>query len=126
MGDLIPSKAASPLSINNLRQDLEISHRAVTSWLNILESFYYHFRIYPYSSKIVRSIKKEPKIYLYDWSEVESEGARFENLIASNLLKFTNFLFERDGFRTDLYYLRNVDKKEVDFLVTVIINRGLL
>jgi len=119
LGDLLPSKAASPLSINNLREDLEISHRAITSWLNILESFYYHFRIYPYSSKLIRSIKKEPKIYLTDWSEVENEGARFENLIASHLLKFTNYLFERDGYKTGLFYLRNVDKKEIDFLVTV-------
>ena len=116
---MVVLKAASPLSINNLREDLEISHRAITSWLNILESFYYHFRIYPYSSKLIRSIKKEPKIYLTDWSEVQNEGARFENLIASHLLKFTNFLFERDGYKTGLYYLRNVDKKEVDLLVTV-------
>lgn len=119
LGDLLPSKAGGQLSINSLREDLEVSHRAVTSWLNILESFYYHFRIYPYSAKSVRSIKKEPKIYLIDWSEVKNEGARFENLIGSHLLKFVNYLFERDGYKTDLYYLRNVDKKEVDFLVTI-------
>jgi len=119
LSDLLPSKAASGLSINNLREDLEISHRAITSWLNILESFYYHFRIYPYSSKRIRSIKKEPKLYLTDWSEVENEGARFENLVAAHLLKFTNYLFERDGYKTGLFYLRNVDKKEVDFLITV-------
>lgn len=119
LGDLLPSKAANLLSINNLREDLEVSHRAITSWLNILESFYYHFRIYPFTSKLIRSIKKESKLYLTDWSEVENEGARFENMIASHLLKFTNYLFERDGYKTGLFYLRNVDKKEVDFLVTV-------
>ena len=119
LGDILPTKASSPLSINNLREDLEVSHRAITSWLNILESFYYHFRIYPYASKIIRSIKKEPKLYLTDWSEVTSEGARFENLIAAHLQKFTNYLYERDGYKTELHYLRNVDKKEVDFLITV-------
>lgn len=119
LSDLLPLKAASGLSINNLREDLEISHRAITSWLNILESFYYQFRIYPYSSKLIRSIKKEPKLYLTDWSEVENEGAKFENLVASHLLKFTNYLFEKDGYKTGLFYLRNVDKKEVDFLITV-------
>lgn len=93
LGDILPSKASSPLSINNLREDLEVSHRALTSWLNILESFYYSFRIYPYTSKIIRSIKKEPKIYLNDWSEVENEGTRFENLIAAHLLKFTKYAF---------------------------------
>lgn len=119
LGDLLPIKIASQLSINSLREDLEVSHRALTSWLNILESFYYHFRVYPYSAKSIRSIKKEPKIYLVDWSEIENEGARFENLIASHLLKFTNYLFERDGYKSGLFYLRNVDKKEVDFLVTI-------
>ncbi|MBX2976795.1 MAG: ATP-binding protein [Ignavibacteriaceae bacterium] len=74
LGYILPSKAASSLSINNLREDSEVSHRAVTNWLDILESFYYHFRIYPYNSKKVRAIKKEPKIYLNDWSEVYNEG----------------------------------------------------
>jgi predicted AAA+ superfamily ATPase len=119
LGDLLPSKVASPLSINSIREDLEVSHRAVTSWLNILESFYYHFRIYPFNSRKIRSIKKEPKLYLFDWSEIEEEGPRFENLIASNLLKFVHYLSEYEGFKCNLNYLKNVDKKEVDFLVTV-------
>ncbi|MBK8946954.1 MAG: ATP-binding protein [Ignavibacteriae bacterium] len=119
LGDILPSKVASPLSINAIRGDLEISHRAATSWLNILESFYYHFRIFPFNSKAIRSIKKEPKLYLVDWSEVENEGAKFENLVASHLLKFTNYLNEYEGYKCSLNYLKNVDKKEVDFLVTV-------
>lgn len=117
--DLLPSRAAGPLSINNLSEDLEVSHRAVTNWLNILDTFYYTFRIYPFSSKKIRSIKKESKLYLIDWSEIENEGSRFENLIASHLLKFTQYLLEAEGYKADLYYLRNVDKKEVDFFVTI-------
>ncbi len=119
LGDLLPSRASSPLSINNLSEDLQVSHRAITNWLNILEVFYYMFRVYPYSSKKIRSIKKEPKLYLIDWSEIEDEGARFENMITSQLLKFVQFLYEIEGYKADLYYLRNVDKKEVDFLVTI-------
>jgi predicted AAA+ superfamily ATPase len=116
--DILPSKAASPLSINNISEDLEVSHRAITNWLNILDVFYYIFRIYPFSSKKVRSIKKEPKLYLIDWSEIENEGSKFENMIASHLLKFTQYLSESEGYKVGLNYLRNVDKKEVDFLVT--------
>lgn len=119
LGDILPSKVASPLSINSIREDLEISHRAASSWLNILESFYYHFRVYPFNSKKIRSIKKEPKLYLVDWSEIENEGVKFENLIASHLLKFTTYLNEYEGYKSNLNYLKNVDKKEVDFLVTV-------
>jgi predicted AAA+ superfamily ATPase len=40
-------------------------------------------------------------------------------MIASHLLKFVKYLYESEGYKTDLFYLRNVDKKEVDFLVTV-------
>lgn len=119
LGDMLPSKAAGVLSINAIREDIEVSHRAVTHWLNILEQFYYHFRIYPFASSVVRSLKKEAKMYLLDWSEVEDEGARFENMIASHLLKMVHFLREREGYNIELNYLRNVDKKEVDFLVTV-------
>ena len=119
LSDILPSKVGSLLSINSIREELEVSHRAVTNWLSILEQFYYHFRIYPFHQRSIRSIKKEPKLYMFDWSEVEDEAARFENVIASHLLKLIQYLKEYEGYQTALYYLRNVDKKEVDFYVTV-------
>jgi predicted AAA+ superfamily ATPase len=84
-----------------------------------LEVFYYCYRIYPFVGKNFRSIKKEPKLYLWDWSEIQAEGARFENCIASHLLKLIHFLQDYEGHRAALYYLRTVDKKEVDFLVAI-------
>jgi len=119
MSDMLPTKVGASLSLNSIREDLEVSHRAVTHWMDVLESFYYHFRIYPYTSKKIRSLKKEPKLYLWDWSEVMDDGRRFENLIASHLLKFVHFLAEYEGYRAELSYLRDVDKREVDFLVTI-------
>jgi len=119
LSDMLPDRVGSLLSVNAIREDLEVSHRAVSNWLDVLESFHYHFRIYPYTGKKIRSIKKEPKLFLWDWSEIENEAARFENLIASHLLKLTHFLHDNDGYKARLYFLRNVDKKEVDFLVTV-------
>jgi predicted AAA+ superfamily ATPase len=119
LSDLLPDRVGSLLSINSIREDLEVSHRAVSSWLNILEAFYYNFRIFPFARKTVRSIKKEPKLYLWDWSEIENPAARFENLIASHLLKFCHFLNDYEGYKAELHFLRNVDKKEVDFIVTI-------
>jgi uncharacterized protein len=118
LSDILPDRVASLLSVNALREDLEVSHRAVTSWLNILEAFYYCFRIYPFAGKNYRSLKKGPKLYLVDWSEIRDEAKRFENLIASHLLKLVHFLYDYEGYKTNLNFLRNVDKKEVDFLVT--------
>ena len=119
LSDLLPSKVGSLLSVNSIREDLEVSFRAASHWLDILEAFYYHFRIYPYTSKRIRSLKKEPKLYLWDWSEVEEEAPRFENLIASHLLKFVHFITDYEGYKAELYFLRDVDKREVDFLVTI-------
>lgn len=119
LSDILPSKVGSLLSVNAMREDLEVSFRAVSHWMDILETFYYHFRIYPFTAKKIRSLKKEPKLYLWDWSEVEDEAARFENLIASHLLKYVHFLVDYEGHKAELYYLRDVDKREVDFLVTI-------
>lgn len=119
LSDLIPEKVGSPLSLNSLREDLEVSHKAVTHWIDVLERLYYIFRVRPYSARRIRSLKKEPKVYLWDWSLVRDSGARFENMVASHLLKFCHFLEDAEGYKAELYYLRDVDKREVDFLVTL-------
>jgi len=84
--------------------------------MNILESFYYHFRIPPFARTPFRAL---PKLYLWDWSEVPQEGARFENLVASHLLKVVHWLQDREGYKAALYFLRDTTKREVDFLVTL-------
>jgi uncharacterized protein len=119
LGAMLPGKVGSLLSLNAIREDLQVSHRAITHWMNILEQFYYLFRIYPWQQKEIRALKKEAKLYLFDWSEVEDEAARFENLIASHLLKLVHYLLEYEGYRAGLHFLRTPDKKEIDFLVTV-------
>jgi len=119
LGDMLPERVGALLSVNSLREDLEVSHRAVSNWLNILESFYYCFRIYPHVGKSYRSLKKDSKLYLWGWSEIKDESVRFENCVASHLLKFVHFLQDYEGYKTNLNFLRNVDKKEVDFLVNV-------
>lgn len=118
LSDMLPGKVGALLSINAIREDLEVSHRAVSRWLDILESFYYHFRIHPYSRSAFRSLKKIPKLYLWDWSEVPDEAARFENLIASHLLKLVHWLQDREGYKAGIHFLRDDAKREVDFLVT--------
>lgn len=119
LSDMLPSKVGSLLSLNAIREDLEISHRAASHWLDILETFHYHFRIYPFMQRSYRSLKKTPKLYLWDWSELQDEAARFENLIASHLFKFVSWWSDREGYRAKLYFLRDTEQHEVDFLVTV-------
>jgi len=119
LADLLSEKVGAPLSLNSLREDLDVSHRTITLWLDIFEKLYYAIRIPPYASQHVRSLKKMPKIYLWDPSLVSDTGARFENLVALHLLKFCHLLQDREGYKAELYYLRDRDGREADFLVCV-------
>ena len=119
LAELLPERVASPLSLNALREDLDVSHRALTHWVDILERLYYIARIRPFESRAVRSLRKMSKAYLWDWSQVTAPGPRFENLIALHLLKLCHFLQDRDGHAVDLRDLRDRTGREVDFLLTV-------
>lgn len=115
--DLLPSKVGSPLSVKSLREDLQIDHKTAERWLQILENLYVCFRLSPYGSPRVRAVKKERKLYLWDWSSVESDGPRFENMVASQLLKYCHWVEDTQGYSMELRYLRDTDKREVDFVV---------
>ena len=116
---LLPGKVGSLFSLNALREDLMAAHKSVALWVEILERFYYHFRIYPYQSTLVKSLRKEPKLYLWDWSEIEDPSIRFENMVAGHLLKFCHFLEDVHGFKAQLNFVRDKEQREVDFLVCV-------
>jgi predicted AAA+ superfamily ATPase len=115
---LLPYRVGSPLSINSLREDLQVAHDTVSDWLHALERLYFCFRISPYSKKMVRSLKKEQKLYLWDWSQLEDPGARFENMVASHLLKSIHAWNDVGYGQFELKYWRNLEKREVDFVVT--------
>jgi predicted AAA+ superfamily ATPase len=85
--DLLPSRVGSRLSVKSLCEDLQVDHKTAERWLGILENLYVCFRISPYGPPKVRALKKAQKLYLWDWSSVDDDGPRFENLVASQLLK---------------------------------------
>lgn len=116
--DILPEKVGSLLSINSLREDLEVTHKTISFWMDLLERFYYHFRIHPFTHSKIRSLKKEAKLYLWDWSEIKDNPAKIENIIASHLLKLCHFLNDGEGYRLNLHYVRDRDGREVDFLIT--------
>ncbi len=115
--DLLPTRVGSPISIKSLREDLEVDHKTVERWLTILENLYLCFRISPYGTPRIRAVKKERKLYLWDWSMAPAGGARFENLVASQLLKYCHFVEDTEGYEMELRFLRDTDKREVDFVV---------
>ncbi len=114
----LPDLVGSPLSINALREDLQVSHKTVASWIQILERLFALFRLPPFGAPAIRAVKKEQKHYHFDWTLVPEAGPRFENLVASHLLKWVQYQQDTQGRDWELRYFRDVDGREVDFVVT--------
>ncbi len=114
----LPTLVGSPLSINALREDLQVAHQTVSRWFVMLENLYMVFRLYPFGAAHIRAVKKEAKHYHLDWCVVPEPGPRFENLTACHLLKWTFFLQDTQARDVELRYFRDVDRREVDFVVT--------
>jgi uncharacterized protein len=114
----LPDRVGSPLSINALREDLQISHPTVSRWLDVFERVYAIFRIPPFGAPRLRAVKKEQKHYHFDWSLVSGPGPRFENLVAGHLCKWVHHQIDIEGRDLELRYFRDVDGREVDFIVT--------
>ena len=75
------------------------------------------FRVSPYGPPRFRAVTKERKLYLWDWSELESDGPRFDNMVACQLLKYCHWVEDTQGHAMELRYLRDTDKREVDFVI---------
>lgn len=114
----LPDRVGSPLSINALQEDLGVSHKSLARWVDILERVYGIFRLSPFGAPRLRAVKKLRKHYHYDWSVVSAPGARFENLVASHLLKWVEFQIDSEGRALELRYFRDIDGREVDFVIT--------
>ncbi len=117
--ELLRRSVANPVSYASLSRDLQRDATTVKRWLTILENLFVVFAVKPYHEKIARSILKSPKYYFFDYAGVDDPGARLENLVASALHKEIHRLQDQDGVNADLFYLRNKEGREVDFLVTI-------
>lgn len=115
--DRLGAVAGSVLSINSLREDLEVAFETARSWIAILERLDAVFRVPPFGPPRIKSVKKEQKLYFWDWMRADSEAARFENLIALHLLRFVHWMRDVEGEKLDLRYFRTRMGHEVDFVV---------
>jgi uncharacterized protein len=115
--EILPSKAGSPLSINSIREDLGYHHGTIVTWIDILSRLYLIFTVPPWHRSLTRSIKKERKLFFYDWSFLEDPGRRFENLLAVALLRMGARFTEMGLGAFELRYIRDKEKREVDFVV---------
>lgn len=117
LAESLPDRVGNPLSYKSLAEDLEVSDKTVKRWVQILDTLYYCYLIPPLGSHRIKAIKKAQKLYLWDWSQLVDEGARFENMVASHLLKLCHYWQDVLGYRTELRYIRDERGQEVDFVV---------
>lgn len=115
---LLPEMVGSPMSNNSLAAHLEISPKTVKNYLKRLEDFYLTFALPPYSKNIKRALIKASKQYLYDWTRVDDKAKRFENFAAVQLYTQVSLWSELSGHQYCLWYIRDKEKRETDFLIT--------
>ena len=117
MASLLPERVGSLSSMASLGRTLEASVPTIKRWLAYLGELYYLFEIRPYSKRVARSLRREGKVYLWDYGAVKDEAARFENLVAGHLLKACHYWTDTGEGEFELFFLRNKEKEEIDFLV---------
>lgn len=115
LATLLPERVGSLFSLNALTTDLKVTHKTISHWMDTLEQMYFCYRIYPYQHSLLKSLRKEPKIYMWDYTGIDDVGAKYENIVANHLLKYTHYLTDIYGIPAELYFLRDKEQREVDF-----------
>lgn len=118
LAELLKNQVGGLLNMSTISNKMNVPVSSISRWIATLESFYYCFTISPWSKNISRSLIKDPKLFLWDWSALTDIGKRNENIIASHLLKAVHYWTDTGKGEFGLHYLRTKEKKEVDFIVT--------
>jgi predicted AAA+ superfamily ATPase len=114
---LLQEQAGQLTSFASLAKKTQASSVTVKEWCQVLHAVYFAFPIAPWSHQVSRSLMKEPKWFLFDWSTVVESGARLENLVACHLLKAVDWWNDRGFGQFSLHFVRDNLQNEVDFLV---------
>jgi len=118
--DLLRERVGSQVSYASLAEDLQVSSHTVKHWLQILENLYVIFPVRTYHKNIARAILKDTKYYFYDTGVVDGDvGKKLENIVACCLLAELHRYEDTTGAKVALHYLRDKDKREVDFLSVI-------
>ena len=119
---------AQELKYSEIANAIGISAPTAKTWVSILESSGVIFILQPYFSNQTKRLTKTPKVYFMDtglaaylcrWPNAETidngamDGAFLETYVVSEIVK----TYLNAGRRPDLYYYRDIDKKEIDLLV---------
>ena len=125
---LLASRHGQVLSKTDLAAPLGVSVPTITQWLSVLETTAQILIVPPFFENFGKRLIKSPKIYVADSglachllgidsvAELEKSpfhGALFEGFIAAEIVKAQT----NTGRRREIYYFRDEQGLEVDFLV---------
>ena len=114
---LLAARSGEQLVYDGLARQLRVSADTVRRWLAALCDLHFGFLVRPWFTNVSRSLRKEPKWYLRDWSNVTDPGPRAETLVACHLLKAVDGWNDLGLDAFELGYIRDKEKREVDFVV---------
>lgn len=114
---LLLARSATQITYRALAQDARVSPDTAREWVDVLASLHLGFVVRPWFRNVARALRKEPKWYLYDWSGIDDRGQRAETFVACHLLKAVHAWTDLGLGTFDLHYVRDKEKREVDFLV---------
>lgn len=122
------ARTGQELKYDEIASTIGVSAPTAKSWVSILERSGIIFILRPYYSNITKRLVKTPKVYFMDtglaaylcrWPTAETlengamDGAFFETYVVSEIVKS----YYNAGKPADLFYYRDIDKKEIDLLI---------
>lgn len=114
---LLSFRSGQQLIYSNLATEIQTSVDTVRRWIATLCHLQFGFLVRPWFKNVSRSLRKEPKWFLRDWSGIDDPGSRAETFFACHLLKAVEGWTDLGLGVFDLRYLRDKSQREVDFVV---------
>ncbi len=125
---LIAARTAQELKYDEIAKAIGVSAPTIKNWISILERSGVIVILRPYASTLSNRLVKTPKLYFMDtglcaylcrWPTAETlengamDGAFLETYVVTEIIKS----YYNSGKSSDLYYYRDIDKKEIDLLI---------
>ena len=117
VGRILEERSSEQLVVANIAHDIGVAPNTVKAWVYALCSLHIGFLLRPWHRNISSALRKEPKWFLQDWSGIPDPGRRAETFVACHLLKAVEGWTDLGLGEFELRYIRDKQKREVDFLV---------
>lgn len=117
LAEILLHRSGEQLIYKSLGSEVKIDEKTAKNWVATLKHLFYGFEIRPWFKNVENSIRKTPKWFLRDWALIADPGKRFETMLACHLLKAVEAWTDLGLGEFELCYVRDKQKREVDFLV---------